>query len=204
MAEDTVNDRKSKRTLVYLALFFSAPFLLSWYLFNFTNVLHDGGSASHGDLLIPPRPLPNIGLRDPAKVIPNVELYGKWTLLYITSNYCDEACEENLYRMRQIRLAMGKNTSRVQRAMMVGSSELSEEIIIKLREYPGQLLHLNDETVADFINNFKLSGSDDPFSARRLYLIDPLGNLMMSYPPNADPIGIIKDLKRMLRISRIG
>jgi hypothetical protein len=204
MAEDKVNNRKSKRTLIYLALFFSAPFLLSWYLFNFTNVLHDGGSASHGDLMIPPRQLPNIGLRDPAKVITNAELNGKWTLLFITNNYCDEVCEENLYRMRQIRLAMGKNTSRVQRAMVIGNSLSSEEIAVKLRGYPGQLLHLNDEPTDDFINNFKLSGSDDPFTASRLYLIDPLGNLMMSYPPDADPMGIIKDLKRMLKISRIG
>ena len=204
MAEDMVNDRKSRRTLIYLALFFSAPFLLSWYLFNFTNVLHDGGSASHGDLIIPPRPLPNVSLRDPAKGITNAELYGKWTLLFITSNYCDEGCEENLYRMRQIRLAMGKKRSRVQRAMIIGNSILSEQIVFKLREYPGQLLHLNNEPTDGFINNFKLSGSDDPFSSRRLYLIDPLGNLMMSYPPDADPIGIIKDIKRMLRISRIG
>ncbi len=204
MAEDMVNDRKSRRTLIYLALFFSAPFLLSWYLFNFTNVLHDGGSASHGDLIIPPRPLPNIGLRDPANVITNAELYGKWTLLFITSNDCDAGCEENLYRMRQIRLAMGKKRSRVQRAMMIGNSILSEQIVLKLREYPGQLLHLNVESTDGFINNFKFSGSDDPFSTRRLYLIDPLGNLMMSYPPDADPIGIIKDIKRMLRISRIG
>jgi len=204
MAEDTVNDRKSKRTLIYLALFFCAPFLLSWYLFNYTSVLHDGGSASHGDLLAPPRPLPDISLRDPVNEIANAGLYGKWTLLYITSNYCDAGCEENLYRMRQIRLAMGKNTSRVQRAMMINSSVLSEEIMIKLREYPGQLLYLTDETAADFISNFNLSVPDDPFTAGRLYLIDPLGNLMMSYQPNVDPIGIIKDLKRMLRISRIG
>jgi cytochrome oxidase Cu insertion factor (SCO1/SenC/PrrC family) len=204
MTEATVNNRKSKRTLIYMALFFCAPFLLSWYLFNFTNVLHDGGSASHGDLLIPPRPLPNISLQDPANVITNAELKGKWTLLFITSNYCDEVCEENLYRMRQIRLAMGKNTSRVQRAMVISNSMLSEEIADKLRGYPGQLLHLNDEPTDNFINHFKISGSDDPFTANRLYLIDPLGNLMMSYTPDADPMGIIKDLKRMLRISRIG
>ena len=51
---------------------------------------------------------------------------------------------------------------------------------------------------------FRLSDDRDPLLERRLYLVDPLGNLMMSYPADAEPGGIIKDLKRLLRYSRIG
>jgi hypothetical protein len=46
--------------------------------------------------------------------------------------------------------------------------------------------------------------ASDPVNAGRSYIVDPLGNLMMSYPPDADPRGILKDLKRLLRLSHIG
>ena len=51
---------------------------------------------------------------------------------------------------------------------------------------------------------FALSAGDRPFAGERLYLIDPLGNLMMSYARTADPKGIIKDLSRLLKYSRTG
>ena len=58
--------------------------------------------------------------------------------------------------------------------------------------------------VAELARQFTLpAGSplDDP---DRIYVVDPLGNLMMSYPAGADPNGIRKDLARLLRVSRIG
>ena len=203
MTAQAVNNRGSRLTLILLALLFSGPLLLSWGWFYFVDTSHRSGAASHGDLVIPPRHLPNIGLLDPAQVINGAELHGKWTLFYISRETCDEVCADNLYRMRQIRLAMGKNAYRVQRALVAGSSPLPEPVLARLRDYPGQLV-LHDDARAGFIDKFRMSRSDDPVSAARLYIVDPLGNLMMSYPPERDPIGIIKDLKRMLKISRIG
>jgi len=46
------------------------------------------------------------------------------------------------------------------------------------------------------------SGGDP--NAQRVYLIDPLGNLMMSYAPDAKPKGMLEDMKRLLRLSQIG
>ena len=43
-----------------------------------------------------------------------------------------------------------------------------------------------------------------PLPAHRIYIVDPRGFLMMSYTPDTDPAGIIKDLKRLLRYSSIG
>jgi len=37
-----------------------------------------------------------------------------------------------------------------------------------------------------------------------IYLVDPLGNLMLRFPPDPDPSRMIKDLERLLRYSRIG
>ena len=36
-----------------------------------------------------------------------------------------------------------------------------------------------------------------------IWLIDPLGNVMLRYPPQADPVGNKNDLVRLLKVSRI-
>jgi hypothetical protein len=38
----------------------------------------------------------------------------------------------------------------------------------------------------------------------KLYVVDPLGNLMMSYPGDAPPKSILTDLERLLKLSHIG
>jgi hypothetical protein len=37
-----------------------------------------------------------------------------------------------------------------------------------------------------------------------IYLVDPLGNAMMVYAPETDPRDILKDLKKLLRVSKVG
>ena len=54
------------------------------------------------------------------------------------------------------------------------------------------------------LRKFEIGNGDLPIEAQRLYIIDPLGNLMMSYPPDINPRGIMKDLKKLLKFSRIG
>ena len=56
-----------------------------------------------------------------------------------------------------------------------------------------------DEPLLDLLPN--VSGA---VNAHRVYLIDPLGNLMMFYTPEAKPKGMLDDMKRLLRLSSIG
>ena len=37
-----------------------------------------------------------------------------------------------------------------------------------------------------------------------IYLVDPLGNLMMRFPRDPDPSKMLKDLQRLLKYSGIG
>ena len=37
-----------------------------------------------------------------------------------------------------------------------------------------------------------------------MWIIDPLGNLMLEFPPNADPLKVRKDISKLLYHSRIG
>lgn len=193
--------------LAILFILFALPAALSWFLFNYTDFARGGkGAASHGELIIPPRLLPDVELQDPAGLSREpARLYGKWSLVYLLDGRCGRDCEQNLYRMRQIRLAMGKNAHRVQRLLMNYGNvpvSLNER---QLREYPGQLML--KAAYANGFNGpalFELSEGDNPLSAHRIYIVDPRGFLMMSYAPDADPAGIIEDLKQLLRYSSIG
>ncbi|MFQ5661272.1 MAG: SCO family protein [Gammaproteobacteria bacterium] len=204
MMTNAPGNRYSKITITVLLLLFSAPFLLSWGLLHYTKVKQEGGGASHGELILPPRLLENAGLFDPATGIKDQKLYGKWSLMYLhKGGDCSRECAQNLYRMRQLWLATGKFAHRVQRVMIIFGPNTAVLSARQLKQYRGQLLLLGD-IQDNLLDTFKLSDDDQPLNAGRLYLVDPLGNLMMSYPPATDPRGIIKDLKRLLRYSRIG
>jgi len=195
---------KNRLIIITLILIFSGPMLVSWWLFNYTDVMEKGSRGNHGDLIIPPKPLPNIRLIDPLSEINSGQLHGKWSLFYITGDHCDQICIDLLYRMRQIRLAVGKHYHRVQRVLLMAKESDAGHIQIS-KEYKGQWLVATDDiNLNEFLGNFHLVDIESSKRKDRLYLIDPLGNLMMSYSVDADPIGIIKDLKRLLKASRIG
>jgi cytochrome oxidase Cu insertion factor (SCO1/SenC/PrrC family) len=64
----------------------------------------------------------------------------------------------------------------------------------------GQLLLKDDKDSKDRLNSRFKSYSD--FESESIYLIDPYGNLMMQYKKGTNPSGIIKDLERLIRISK--
>ena len=50
----------------------------------------------------------------------------------------------------------------------------------------------------------RLATASTALAAGRLYLVDPLGNLMMSYERGAPVKGLLDDLKKLLNLSHIG
>lgn len=182
---------------------FCAPFILSWWYINYTDVIEEGKKSNHGDLIIPARPLPDLELFDPLDGERTGKLHGKWSFFYIANESCDQTCIDNLYRMRQLRWTAGKDDHRVQRVLLITGNKIPAKEIFK--EYAGQWLVKKDVINIDFLlKNFRLTEQDQPEKMQRLYIVDPLGNLMMSYPGTAEPRGIIKDLKKLLKTSKIG
>ena len=203
MTTEKTQQRKSRLTILLLFAVFLAPGVGSWILYKYTDLGRDGGAASLGDLIQPPRTLENVDLHNPYKPEDEVELHRKWSLLYLTDENCNHKCVENVYRMRQIRQAIGEHFDRVQRVLLVKQISDQPKLTDRLKDYQGQLILSSEKVSPAFINAFKVEGIDDPFSGGRLYIIDPLGNLMMSYAADQNPIDIIKDLKRIFRVSRI-
>jgi hypothetical protein len=203
MSEEVEVKKNNKLTIVMVVLMFTSPLILSWYVFNYTDFLEMRGMSNNGQLIDPPRPLGDLTLLDPFKNDRKDSLFGKWSLAYVAAN-CNKACMDNVYLMRQTHVSMDKHSLRVQKVLLLTEQPVGE-LKELLAEFKGQQIINNDLIdVDELLNKFRLNESDKPLDAHRLYIIDPLGNLMMSYELGANPRDIYKDLKKLLRGSRIG
>ena len=117
-------------------------------------------------------------------------LQGIWTMVYVSSR-CDDVCEKAVADMKTIRTLMNADMRRIQRM-----------IIIENNSTPT----VNDETLIKAkITSEKLTKSLKKYAENAIYLIDPIGNIMLYYEPqNIDIRLVIKDLKRLFKYSRIG
>ena len=196
----------SRQAFVLLALLFMTPAFVAWVMHNSSEQgWRPEGTTNRGTLIHPARPLTL-----PADMVvdeqPAAEyLQGLWTLLYIGDGDCDAVCNENLYKMRQIRTAQNENMRRVQRAFLVRDEAISPELQVLLEtEYKDMAVQLITAGQLEQLDSFFRVDDGPLLDTERVYIVDPLGNLMMYYPPDADPGGMLKDLKKLLKYSKIG
>lgn len=178
------------------ALFF-LPIALAWFLNVEKPDWLPSGQTNHGTLVEPPGRFETKGMRSLEGRRADASLFeGKWTLLYVSGSSCPDACEKVLYKMRQARFALGEEMQRIQR-LMVSPVDAAEGLAKKLERLDAALMIVS--TDAAWMERFKTGGG-----AAEIFLVDPQGYLIMWYPQDADPSGLIKDLERLLRISKIG
>ena len=174
---------RSRLSLLLLFAVFAAPVVLAWLLFYVFPEWKPSATANHGALVEPLRQLPPFQFETQAgNSINETFLRGKWTLVYLHSGSCADACIDQLFKIRQIRLAQGKNIDRLQRLLLWDDSGVSDEEATALAaHFPGLVIvSLADRTRADLRGVFSLD-EQTATAAGRVYLVDPLGNLMMFY-----------------------
>ena len=196
-------NKKNKIIITAIIIVFTGPLILSWFIFNHTDFLEARGTSNYGQIIKPPVLLEDFSLVDPTNLERKNTLYGKWSMIFVAES-CDEICMENVYRMRQIHMGIGKHSLRVQKVLFLTNQhpgELSKLFI----NYAGQQVINTDSVDLDtLLDKFRSEKVINPTKAGHIYISDPLGNLMMSYPSDIKPKGILKDLKKLLRASRIG
>lgn len=192
---------RNLRTLAGLAALFFVPLLASAWLYYGTS-WRPGGHVNHGELIQPPRPLPSVDLPRIAlgtqTAAPDAALFrGKWTLVYIGDGSCEAACQATLYVMRQTRLALGAEMTRLARVFLVTANCCAKDYLA--REHAGiTVLDASGSASAPLLGRFPGD------RAHTLYVVDPLGNLMMRYDVRRNPRGLLVDLRRLLELSQIG
>lgn len=121
------------------------------------------------------------------------QLRGKWSLITIDSGECDEYCQKKLYQMRQVRLVQNTEKERIERIWLI-DDDLAPHQDIR-NEYAGTLLLRTKDS--DLLSEFPAEFSRHD----HIYVVDPMGNLMMRYPKDANPTKISNDLKLLLKLS---
>ena len=195
---------RARMKLVLIIAIFAIPLLLaSIYLHLVRSSGGQLGDTSRGQLIQPAVPLTEFSLGEGDSAF-NLDIArGNWTLLYMPEGECGDACELNLYHMRQVRLALNHRMHRVQRVVLVESdSQLSSELVA---EHPGLIVASGDETAQAVLRDQVTAAEEGMDSIdNAIYLIDPFGNIMLRFPPDLEPTSMLKDIKHLLKVSRIG
>jgi len=188
--------RRQRLKLLAILLVCAAPVIASYLAYY---VMPPLGRTNFGDLVEPQRPVPDLRLSAPDGAAFKFEsLRGRWVLLQFDSGQCDAACLDKLYALRQQRTMTGKDRERIERVWLIGDAAALPAALAQ--DYAG--------TIALRADPAEL-GAVFPVEAGRrlqdyLYVIDPLGNLMMRFPATGEPARIRKDLGRLLKASRVG
>ncbi len=188
----------SRRNFLMLASLFFVPFAAAVWLYYASS--WRPAVAAHGELIDPPRPLPAIAfsLPDGGTSSPEI-LRGAWSLVYLAGNSCAEDCTKALAELARVRLALSKDAGRMQRVLLhtgeccaTGFPGPGDEdlLVLGATGAPGEAL------LALF--------PPAPYGKASIYVVDPLGNLMMRHSASGDTEGLLKDLERLLRLSSIG
>jgi len=122
---------------------------------------------------------------------------GHWTLLLWGGADCGLDCEAGLFKMRQARLALGRHRTRVRTAYLLAPGE-------PFQIRPPQLLRRHPRLAVARLDGDARVVRALSALAPGVYIVDPNGNLMMGYAANATARGITRDMKHLLRASRIG
>ncbi|WP_194720589.1 SCO family protein [Noviherbaspirillum malthae] len=190
--------KNTGRWKLFAVLAVCASPLIASYLTYY--VIKPEGRTNYGALIDPrayPMPQLNTAALDGAPA--NLQQFkGKWIMMIADGGECQEACRKRLHDMRQLRLAQGKDMDRIERVWLITDKQPLDTVL--MREYDGtHMLRSDAQAVKSWLPSDQASAYTD-----HIYMIDPLGNLMMRFPKDADPNKIKKDLAKLLKASRIG
>jgi len=189
--------RRGRVKLFVVLLICAAPLIASYLTFY---VVKPDGRTNYGTILdartLPVPEMATTTLDGKPRTL--ADLKGKWVMVRVGGGQCEDECQRQLYAMRQWRTMQGKNMERMERVWLITDQEPLDTVL--MREYDGmELLRAPAATVAQWLPVAPGQKMGD-----HIYLIDPLGNLMMRFPYQPEPGRVYKDLAKLLKASAIG
>jgi len=175
----------------------AAPLVTSYFTYY---VIKPEGRTNYGALLDPRiYPMPALDAITLDGKPATLEAYkGKWIMLQVDDADCRERCKKKLFEMRQLRLIQGKEMDRIERVWLITDGQPLDTLV--MREYDGtRMLRAKPDALKAWL---PIEAGTTVFD--HIYMIDPLGNLMMRFPKDADPNKVKKDIAKLLKASSIG
>ena len=192
-AERPTMNRQSRINLLLLGLVFFGPLLLAAVAYY--GPWDWAPAAAHGELIEPPRPLPAGVLAPLFRSGGSTDRpRGRWLLIYASTASCADECLTHLLRLQEVLVALAEDRGRVQPALFLDGSKLP------VPPDAGWVTVRLDSAVGESV--IALLGERN-IREGRVYVADPQGRLVISYPPDAQQKGMLEDLERLLRLSTI-
>ena len=201
--------KSNRRTLILTCCVFLLPVALASIL-HVTGWYASAGTSNKGTLISPPIPFEAVLKAGHSSAAFIAENHDKaWWILYIMPQQCDSACRNSLFQMRQVQAALGPEKHRVN-ALLIATAHLTPEyeslLSTEFPTLPVLQADPNKLTQTFKTHNRTLSSPDG-----KLYLVDTMGAIFMHYPTYIDEKksvlkgrDILKDLQRVLKLSKIG
>ena len=188
-----------KKNLLLMIFVFVAPIIIGTVMFlNADDLKMGSGSVNYGKLITPPVSINVSGLKVNDKAADLEETVRvKWTLLYLTPEVCDDKCNARIDLLKRLRLITNENMRRIRTVAVFPEAPANQEQLAF--DNPDLVISTKSEGAAEFLAQFPHQ-DENP-----IYVIDPLGNLMMYYAGDTPDIKrMLKDFKRILKYSHIG
>jgi hypothetical protein len=196
LAQSSGRTRLGRWKMVMVMVVCAAPVVASYFTYY---VIRPEARSSFGTLVEPQRPLPDVqGQRLDGQSLNLQALKGQWLLLSTADAACDAACAQRLYLQRQLRETLGKEKDRLDWVWLISdAAPVSPEMLPGLQQ--AVVLRVPATALKTWLPADTENAVQD-----HLYVVDPMGNLMMRLPANLTPETALKakrDLDRLLRAS---
>lgn len=181
---------KTKLKVLAVAALFFGPLAAAWLLYGVFPERAPGGRTHGGVLNEPAVPLPEEGL-EPAGGTADLPVFDeRWTFLQVAPDGCDDACRQGLATTRQVRALLHRRAPRVQRVLVTAGPPPAD-----LGDHPDLARYRGGAALRETLGEHE---------AGTVYVVDPLGNWVLTYPAPADADALFGDIKHLLKLSHIG
>jgi len=181
----------ARRQLILVSALFLVPLLFAALMYFGDLSWQPAGRINHGELLTPITNLNEVSEQQFLSDLSDGATDDHWLLIYVDIGGCDESCREALYRLHQSRLMLGNEMSRLKRVFLHGTT--TPDTVLPDEEHRGLIIIADTD-----LGNFLLEKRPQHLPGGGLYLVDPLGNLVMYFPAELTPGDMVADIKHLL------
>jgi hypothetical protein len=194
---NNASQAKGRWKLLMVLLICASPMIFSYITYY---IIKPTGRTNYGALIDPrEHPIPPLAATTLDGKPASLEQFkGKWIMLQVGPGACEQTCKDQLVAMRQLRLMQGKEMERLERVWLITDATPLDTMLMRVIEGT-RMLRADGAALAKWLPVERGGNMAD-----HMYLIDPLGNLMMRFPKNAEPAKVKKDIGKLLKASAIG
>lgn len=203
--------RANRKALLLTLTIFVLPVIVAYVLLK-TGWYTVAGTSNRGQLINPPLSFDALPLSSSTGApIPAAQLRSKWWIVFVVPAQCEAACKNSLYQMRQTHQALGPDFERVGELIISTQASDAQTAQWLQQEFPAALRAQVQAETFDALLSPALPALTSASNSGHLYLVDTMGALFMHYPGYADEResilkgrDLLKDLQRVLKVSKIG